>query len=145
MIDLTSWMDKYGGQIGDAPNRASWIAAREKIAADSRKSHAKKLAIGGFAMALARNAARARLARVECNLTLEEWERLLDSTGWACARCGSKRDIVFDHMVAVSRGGGHVIGNVCPLCAACNTRKATLTPLEWIWREAVAVTFRGAR
>lgn len=41
----------------------------------------------------------------------------------ACAFCSSKDDITMDHIIPVSRGGNHSIGNIQPLCRKCNSRK----------------------
>lgn len=41
----------------------------------------------------------------------------------ACAFCSSKDDITMDHIIPISRGGNHSIGNIQPLCRKCNSRK----------------------
>ncbi len=36
-----------------------------------------------------------------------------------------------DHVVAISRGGKTVKGNVVPCCKECNNAKKQLLPMEW--------------
>lgn len=40
-----------------------------------------------------------------------------------CFICKAKEDIELDHVVPVSRGGRHSVGNLQPLCRKCNRRK----------------------
>jgi 5-methylcytosine-specific restriction endonuclease McrA len=40
-----------------------------------------------------------------------------------CYFCGSKDKIHADHIIPLSRGGRHSIGNLQPLCASCNISK----------------------
>lgn len=55
-----------------------------------------------------------------------------------CAECHSPGEHV-DHIVAISRGGSHSIGNLQMLCASCNWNKNDLTLVEWRARRAQAV------
>ncbi len=36
-----------------------------------------------------------------------------------------------DHIIPLSRGGSHTIGNVCISCGSCNRRKQDKLPSEW--------------
>jgi 5-methylcytosine-specific restriction endonuclease McrA len=52
-----------------------------------------------------------------------------------CHWCGTKvhgRQVHFDHVIAVSRGGSHSIGNLCSSCAPCNRLKAARSIADWI-------------
>lgn len=48
-----------------------------------------------------------------------------------CAACGSREDIQADHIIPVTRGGRHSIGNLQPLCGSCNKSKMNRLPVEW--------------
>jgi 5-methylcytosine-specific restriction endonuclease McrA len=56
-----------------------------------------------------------------------DFEDLCERYGGRCLCCGGKLDLVADHVVPLSKGGMHSIGNIQPLCRACNSRKHTLT------------------
>lgn len=70
-----------------------------------------------------KNARRARLANVESTLTRKQWSEILAAFSGRCAYCGSAVRITMDHVVPVSREGGHVPSNVVPACFSCNSRK----------------------
>ena len=48
-----------------------------------------------------------------------------------CVACGSISKITMDHVVPLSRGGRHSIGNLQPLCFSCNASKNNRTMTEW--------------
>jgi hypothetical protein len=44
--------------------------------------------------------------------------------GGACVRCGSKKELHFDHIIPVAKGGGNNEANIQILCQPCNLKKA---------------------
>jgi hypothetical protein len=67
---------------------------------------------------------RARLAEVRSDLTIEEWEAVLDFYGHRCLCCGKENvKLTIDHVLPISMGGTHTVDNVQPLCGPCNSRK----------------------
>lgn len=70
---------------------------------------------------------RAKFATIVCTLTVDQWFELLDEYGGACAYCnrrfGPDLTPTQDHVVPVSKGGGHTKENVVPACMHCNCSK----------------------
>ena len=48
-----------------------------------------------------------------------------------CIYCGSMEKIEIDHVIPLSRGGNHSIGNLVPSCQYCNRSKGSKTIMEW--------------
>ena len=47
-----------------------------------------------------------------------------------CYHCGAPAEHI-DHIVPIARGGNHGIGNLAPMCAACNLSKGSKTYAEF--------------
>jgi 5-methylcytosine-specific restriction endonuclease McrA len=52
-----------------------------------------------------------------------------------CAYCGAGGDLHIEHVVPISRGGGHAIGNIVPACESCNYSKRDHDPETWYRRQ----------
>ncbi len=48
-----------------------------------------------------------------------------------CFQCGSMEDQSLDHIVPISRGGSHSVGNIMTLCLPCNKSKRAKLLVEW--------------
>jgi len=48
-----------------------------------------------------------------------------------CSFCGTKENLSVDHIIPLSRGGSHSIGNMMTLCRSCNSSKGNKTVVEW--------------
>jgi hypothetical protein len=50
----------------------------------------------------------------------------------ACAYCGVRNvDLQIEHLLPISLGGTHTLGNIVPACSSCNYSKATKEVEEW--------------
>ena len=82
----------------------------------------------------ARRRAR-RMARVEHDLTDDQWAALMDAWG-ACAYCGGEgAALQKDCMLPISRGGRYTLANVVPACGSCNASKCNLEVTTWLRRK----------
>jgi len=64
-----------------------------------------------------------------------EIEKLYNSD---CFYCGVSENITLDHVIPLSRGGKHSIGNIVPACGKCNYSKNNKTVMEWKFRYGVS-------
>jgi 5-methylcytosine-specific restriction endonuclease McrA len=51
--------------------------------------------------------------------------------GNCCAYCGAAGDMQIEHVVPISRGGTHAIGNILPACLDCNYSKRNAEVERW--------------
>jgi hypothetical protein len=66
-------------------------------------------------------------------ITKKEITRIKNS---ACIYCGKKENIQIEHVVPISRGGLHSIGNIASACAPCNQSKKDKYITEWRYKNA---------
>jgi 5-methylcytosine-specific restriction endonuclease McrA len=75
------------------------------------------------------------MARVDHDLSAEEWEALEAAWG-ACAYCGdTDGPIQRDCVLAISRGGRYTVDNVVPACRSCNASKCNEEVTSWLRRK----------
>lgn len=79
---------------------------------------------------VARRRAR-KLAAETLAITDRDWSRLVDKYRGCCAYCGQRAVLTMDHVVPISRGGRHGIGNILPACKSCNSSKHDALLIEW--------------
>jgi 5-methylcytosine-specific restriction endonuclease McrA len=61
-----------------------------------------------------------------------DWRRLLERYRHCCAYCGAPHPkLQREHVIPLSRGGAHSIGNLLPSCPSCNLRKKDMLLVEW--------------
>jgi 5-methylcytosine-specific restriction endonuclease McrA len=77
---------------------------------------------------------------VSYQITIKEFEKLYSNP---CFYCGSEEQTSIDHVIPISRGGTHGIGNLVSCCKSCNSSKCNKTIMEWkINNEKVSNTMR---
>jgi 5-methylcytosine-specific restriction endonuclease McrA len=76
-----------------------------------------------------------RMARVEHDLSAEQWTALISAWG-GCAYCGeSGKPLHRDCVLALSRGGRYTLENIVPACGSCNTSKCNDEVTGWLRRK----------
>jgi 5-methylcytosine-specific restriction endonuclease McrA len=48
-----------------------------------------------------------------------------------CAYCGAKGDLQVEHVIPISKGGEHHLGNIVPACPTCNYSKRSASVEQW--------------
>jgi 5-methylcytosine-specific restriction endonuclease McrA len=48
-----------------------------------------------------------------------------------CAYCGTQGDLQVEHVIPISKGGEHHLGNIVPACASCNYSKRSAPVEQW--------------
>jgi 5-methylcytosine-specific restriction endonuclease McrA len=90
--------------------------------------------------AAVRNRISRRRARMRDNgvfaVTTKDVRRIL---AMPCAYCGSTDEPTLDHVIPISRGGRHSVGNLQCLCAHCNFTKHDKLTVEFRYRHLKAV------
>jgi 5-methylcytosine-specific restriction endonuclease McrA len=62
------------------------------------------------------------------DIIAKDWRRILNSP---CANCGTMDNLQVDHIIPLTRGGTHSVGNLQSLCRSCNTTKRNRLSVEW--------------
>jgi 5-methylcytosine-specific restriction endonuclease McrA len=102
-----------------------WVLENKEKVRASRNRWAEK---NPDKKSLSRQIRRARLQQSKMFLVTNlEIKKLMTRP---CMYCGGKAEHV-DHVIALSRGGSHSIGNLVSSCATCNLSKGSKTIMEW--------------
>lgn len=106
---------------------------KERKRVNSRQWYAQNL---DKARLQAKNATQRRKARKRANGEFYILPKhLVNLYSSKCIYCGSSENIQADHVVPISRGGNHGIGNLVPACSTCNLSKRDRTIMEWkLWK-----------
>lgn len=76
-----------------------------------------------------------RMARVEHDLSSEQWAALQEAWG-GCAYCGATdKPLQRDCVLALSRGGRYTLENIAPACGSCNASKSNDEVTGWMRRK----------
>ena len=51
-------------------------------------------------------------------------EKVFERDGGQCVKCGSTRDLQYDHVIPYSHGGSNTAANIQLLCGDCNRAKS---------------------
>jgi 5-methylcytosine-specific restriction endonuclease McrA len=74
-----------------------------------------------------------KLANGVYKISNKELKRIYSSP---CFYCGSNDLIQADHVIPISKGGRHSVGNLVPACARCNKSKGAKLLIEWRGRKS---------
>jgi len=131
----------YKHQSKRIANSQKWAAnnpaRRKQIESKYRSNHRKEVAERSESWRLLhpekpRLYKLKRRAKLETNgifeITNKDIKRLYGSF---CYYCGSNERIEADHIIPISKGGQHKIGNLLPACRFCNASKGYRFISEW--------------
>lgn len=114
--------------------RRSYALARDEIIRKSSEWN-KSSANRKFICAANKAKRRARSGQ-KYKFSARDWRRLVNRFSGRCAYCDELCDnLTLDHVVPVTRGGSHGVGNILPACPSCNFSKQDKLLTEWrLWR-----------
>lgn len=74
--------------------------------------------------------------RDSVGVALRDWLRLIARQRGICAYCQQPTtEWHMEHVIPLSRGGRHAIGNIAATCPACNLSKHNSLLIEWRYRD----------
>lgn len=86
------------------------------------------------------NNALRRLRQTSNGIFLVSARELLKMKRSGCVYCGATGFMEIEHIIPLSRGGRHSIGNLAPSCQPCNSQKHDKTVMEWrIWKKRLGL------
>ena len=114
--------------------RRQWIANNpDKIARYTRKAYYKDIEKSRRKSRITQQHRRARIRTTQVEqITMEIWDSILKFWQGLCAYCLLPHaDLTMEHVIPLSRGGGHVVSNLVPACRKCNLSKGNKLVSEW--------------
>lgn len=133
---VKTYQEKY--RAANAQRLQEWQADyrarnRQALAEKTKREYAKNPL--PWKNARDRRRARIRSAAETRTVSTRDWQRMLLAYSHRCAYCGIPGDLTMDHVIPISRGGRHAIGNLVPACLTCNLMKNALLLVEWKLRK----------
>jgi hypothetical protein len=119
--------DQFGRNIRRVDGLAAWCfqCNCDAVSEHNATNPDRKLMRREYALRRRNNVRASRF-----KVTVHDLRRLVARYGGLCAYCPNPWK-QFDHVVPVSRGGRHSIGNLVPACVRCNTSKNDALVMEW--------------
>jgi 5-methylcytosine-specific restriction endonuclease McrA len=78
------------------------------------------------------------MARVEHDLSPEQWAGLVEAWGYGCAYCGATEvPLQRDCIQPIAWGGRYTIDNIAPACGSCNASKWNQQVTTWMRRRGL--------
>lgn len=107
----------------------------EWIRESNRRNHHAKMAADPDYVLYQRQKSKRRKARmresVAIQITGKQIRQRFAELDHHCAYCGAAGDLHIEHVVPISKGGPHAIGNIIPACKDCNFRKRDHEAESW--------------
>lgn len=109
--------------------RAKWKSLNPQKEASSQR---KYIQTPSGKSSKAHRAHRRRAAIMKCeNKATSSQLAILKGKSKTCYYCGCGGALTFDHVVPISKGGGHSIDNIVMACSSCNRKKAATAPADY--------------
>jgi 5-methylcytosine-specific restriction endonuclease McrA len=100
-----------------------------------RRQHHIKMATDLDYVAYMRQKSKRRKAQMRDSVAIQVTGRQIRARfaefGHRCAYCGANGDLHIEHVVPISKGGPHSIGNIIPACKDCNMSKRDHEAEAW--------------
>ena len=130
---LTELRRREAGRSCTATGCGLPLLARDMCMRHYNEWHWAESPLGREARTRAAQRRRAvRLGADTREVPARDWNRLVALYDGMCAYCRDNPWEHRDHIIPLSRGGRHSIGNLLPACATCNTKKKDRLNVEWI-------------
>ena len=111
---------------GGAEYQAKWQREnKDKRAAAGRRSYRKNIEKERIRYTINNHKRRVATAGF---VSAADLRRLREQP---CVGCGTTDNLTVDHIIPLSRGGRHTIGNLQSLCGSCNSSKHARFMVEW--------------